>query len=124
MKKNSFLNMRGTKKHLIGVFMLCMFFFLGAVQVEAQSLKQTDPVGFLEIEVVSLTTLIANTTDPVRLTYRTELLAYFNAIIDDVQNNGMEFSAAKIANKDLRPIRGNAGGAGNPTYPPNTLHPN
>ena len=104
--------------------MLCMFFFLGAVQVEAQSLKQTDPVGFLEIEVVSLTTLIANTTDPVRLTYRTELLAYFNAIIDDVQNNGMEFSAAKIANKDLRPIRGNAGGAGNPTYPPNTLHPN
>lgn len=104
MKKSKFSqNMRGKKRHLLTMLLLCMFFFMGSTQVEAQS----------KIDVTQLQTMVTQyqndiqTIAPgVKKTYYVSLINYYNEIITDVQG-GMSIKKAYASNESIKPTRTN-----------------
>jgi len=98
-------------QRLIGVFAFVAFLFIGMGQASAQSVAGGDIGNWvtkehLKTRIVALNSSIGNlSATDAKAVYYTDLVAFYQAIVDDVEQNGKAYIQALRDNKTMMPLK-------------------
>ena len=89
------------KRMLLSMLTLVAFLFVGMGSAAAQS--EASDLERLQARVATISQTIQNAPEGAKKDYYTDLVVYYNAIIEDVENNNVPFTRAVRSNFSLMP---------------------